>query len=169
MDAKKTIPDTAGARYLLRGLTLPDGSTFGAAAVRALHEHVDALLGVGWTEQGITSEITSAGNAQVQNWGGFARTKLEEIPVQAPAAAGAVTAADRAHVDVTRMAKRKAPGAREAASLLGLSWHEPDRGDASAQEYLVNVVPAVAREFVESHRQELVAVLTRDAKSSSAA
>lgn len=168
LDAKRKIPNSAGARYL-QELALPDGTRFPASAVRALYAHVDARLATGWTEQDITEVITDAEGSRVRNWGGFARQKLTDLPEQPPSKPAASTPEQRAQDEVTRMANQRDRGARRAAGLLGISWYEPERGDMSAHEHLVNVVPAAAREFVEKHRDALVAVLTRNPSSSNAA
>lgn len=86
LDSKKKIPNTPGARYLMN-LAFPSGQGFGAAAIRALHEHTTALLASGWTEQGITEEITNAdGAGKVNSWPGFARPKLVALrPIPADA------------------------------------------------------------------------------------
>lgn len=169
LDAKKKIPNTAGAWYL-RELTLPDGTKFAASAVRALYEHVDACLAAGWTEQGITDVITNAEGTKVRKWGGFARQKLVDLPLQPPSQPATTTPGQQAHDEVTRMAsQRDGRGARRAANLLGISWQEPERGEMSAHEHLVHAVPAAAREFVERHREDLVATLTRSAAASRAA
>lgn len=151
---------TAGAQ-LLRDLRGADGSSLNADAVRDYRAQVDGYLEAGHTERQISRFLTGDGTARTA---GFIRSKLDKLAAgeerlpEAPVVC-AQDATARAHFEVTRMAKQREQGAREAAGLLGTTWQEPDRGDLGAREYLTEVVPAAAREFVERHREHLVTAL----------
>jgi len=150
--------DTPGSLFLA---LLPVRYMPAQHAVARLAPKIDVLLDGGWTSSELLHRLTD-GTRDVGNPVGVLIRRLDGL-LPRPAARprpGRFTP-DQAEAEVSRLAGCSQTGAEKAAKLLGTQWVEPYRGrDEDAKSYLLGKLPAAAREYVEQHRAELVAVLT---------
>lgn len=160
-----SAPDTPGAR-LLRSLNL--GTPVTAQVIRQHHQVVTELLET-WPEDALRAHLErEISSGRVRNPMGVLVSVIRgtEPYRRSSASLGAAQSAEQAAQQVDRLARRGREGAREVCRLLGLrDWVEPERGDQDARTYLLHTVPTAAREFVEAHRAELIAKLTRTPSS----
>lgn len=133
---------------------------------QAVAEQVAVALRTGWTPQALSEwagkQLRSARRrGPVGNPGGFLVSQLKQIPAveqQKPARGSADPDARIASM----LAKGEA-GARLADQMLGThDWVEPQRGEHTAREYMLEVLPAAARAFIEARREALTTVMTTD-------
>lgn len=123
-------------------------------AIHRLAPKVTALLAGGWSEAELLRKLT-ANAPNVTNPAGLLIRRLEKLPLPA----------ERKPADLEQrleaLLRRGAEGAQEASRLLGLGdWQEPERGaNEGAVEYLLERRPAAAREFITTHREQLLKLL----------
>ena len=131
---------------------------------QAVAEQVATALSTGWTPQSLAAwadkQLRSARRrGAVGNPGGFLVAQLKLIPPaeqQKPARGSAAPDAR-----IAAMLAQGEAGARLADQMLGTrEWVEPQRGEHSAREYMLEVVPAAARAFIEARREALTSVMT---------
>lgn len=161
----ETDPDGAS---LLRSLPLGIGNRLAGHAVRRWSHVVAAALRGGMEASVVVDRLTSglesySADRRVRILVGRRLPDLAENVQQASVQQSQreQCAVERAHAQINQMLKLGARGAHQAAGLLGEVWDpEPHRGEANAQEWLLKVQPALAREFIEARRERLVEVLT---------
>lgn len=161
----ETDPDGAS---LLRSLPLGIGNRLAGHAVRRWSHVVAAALRGGMEASVVVDRLTSglesySADRRVRILVGSRLPDLAENVKQASVQQSQreQCAVERAHAQINQMLKLGARGAHQAAGLLGEVWDpEPHRGEANAQEWLLKVQPALAREFIEARRERLVEVLT---------
>lgn len=161
----ETDPDGAS---LLRSLPLGIGNRLAGHAVRRWSHVVAAALRGGMEASVVVDRLTSglesySADRRVRILVGSRLPDLAENVKQASVQQSQreQCAVERAHAQINQMLKLGARGAHQAAGLLGEVWDpEPHRGEATAQEWLLKIQPALAREFIEARRERLVEVLT---------
>ncbi len=132
---------------------------------QAVSEHVSTALRAGWTPQSLSEwaskHLRSARRrGGVGNPGGFLVSALKHIPAAEEQRKPARGSSDLDARIAEMLAKGEA-GARLADQMLGTrEWVEPPRGEYSTREYVLEVVPAAARDFIEARREALTAVMT---------
>lgn len=158
-------PDQDGVRTL-RSLPHGIGDALSSKAVAEWSHVVAAALRSGLDERAVVDKLTADlpdgdRNKRVKIVAGHRLPDLKTRVDEHDQAQQQPSPADVAQAKVDRMAGIGAPGARQAAGLLGEHW-EPEqyRGDAGASEWLQDLLPRISREFVEARREALISVLT---------
>lgn len=158
--------DPDGVR-VLRSLPYGIGDALSGPAVAEWSAVVGAALRSGKSEEAViaklTNDLPSDSRRHTKVVIGRRLPDLKTSVEQAPQrrAERAQSSTEQAHAKINYLLKQGAPGARQAAGLLGDHFDpEHQRGNTPAQEWLTERLPALSREYIEQHRDALVQAIT---------